>query len=103
MKKIILLINGFQLLHHDLEYAIYIAKKENAILHGLFVYSLIPQEGQNYLFPNDLSLTNSDYTTASDREEIQQLENSEIKVFEDICTNSGVGYAVLKVQENFLD
>ncbi len=103
MKKILFIINGFQLFHNDLNYAIHIAKKENAILHGLFIHSLKPQELEGYLFPNDLSLINTDYTTASDKEEMLQLESAQIKVFEDVCISGGVSYKVQKIHEDFLD
>lgn len=103
MRKILFIINGFQLFHNDLNYAIHIAEKEKAVLYGLFVQSLRPQEEENYSFPNDLNLTDTEFTKESDKEEMLQLESAQIKVFEDTCGSGGVNYKIQKIHENFLD
>jgi hypothetical protein len=103
MKKIIFIINGFQLFHNDVEYAIQIAKREKAVLYGLFVHSLKPQEEEDYSFPNDLNLTDTDFTKESDKEEMLQLESAQVKVFEDTCNSGGISYKIQRIHENFLD
>jgi hypothetical protein len=103
MKKVLIIINGLQLFHNDLNYAIHIVKKEKAVLHGLFVHSLEPQEPEGYSFPNDMNLTNTDYTIESDRQEMLRLENAQIKLFKDVCASGGVNCKSHSIHTNFLD
>jgi nucleotide-binding universal stress UspA family protein len=103
MKKIIMVINGFQLFHNDLDYAIHIAKKEKATLCGLFVHSLIPKELEGYALVSDINLAGTNFDQELEGEELLQRENAQIKLFEDVCIKRGVRFISQPINENFLD
>ncbi|MCU7549286.1 universal stress protein [Chitinophagaceae bacterium LB-8] len=103
MKKILIIINGFQLFHNDLNYAIHLAKTEKAVLHGLFVHNLKLQEVEGYAFPSDINLTDTNFSIESEREELVKLQSAQVKLFEDICSSGGVSFKSQLIHENFLD
>jgi nucleotide-binding universal stress UspA family protein len=103
MKKILMIINGFQIFHNDLNYAIHIAKKEKAVLHGLFVHNLKLHEGEEYAFPSDINLTDTNFSNESEREELLKLQNAQVKLFEDVCTSGGIRFKSQPIHDNFLD
>ena len=103
MKKILFIINGFQLFHNDLKYAIHIAEKEKAVLHALFVHNLNPQEVEGYAFPSDINLTAKNFNIESERAELVKLQSAQVKLFEDICSSGRVSFKSQLIHEDFLD
>lgn len=103
MKKILVINNDYHVPQSALDFAIQIAKKEKATLYGLFVQSLQNKDAEDYLFPSDINLTDTDFTKATDKQENLQFEETNIQLFSDICSSSGVPYKTHPIHAAFLD
>ncbi|MBD0280183.1 MAG: universal stress protein [Flavisolibacter sp.] len=103
MKKILVIINDYHLPQPVLDCALHIAKREKASLFGLFIKNLKLSDSESYLFPSDINLTDTDFTTETDEQESLHLEDAQLKVFKDACAAEGVPSYTHRIHTNYLD
>jgi hypothetical protein len=103
MKKILLLINDYNLPQSALNFAIKIALHENTSIFGIFVQSLQYSDEESYFFPGDINLTDRDLTTATDKDEHLQFLKTSISLFSDTCTAANVTCKTHTINSNHLD
>lgn len=94
MKNILLILNATLAPPHVIDAAINIAKSNSSLLHTLFVHYHGDLEGYNYLFPNDLSLTQNRLTGRSVAEEDAELIEGQVRLFKDECESAGVDFFI---------
>lgn len=91
-------MNGTFVRQHIMNAAIAVAKTTHSRLHAYFVRHDSSHPQFDYLFPNDLSLTQNILTGKSIAEEDKELVNMHTRLFVDACTEAGVPYML--EQEN---
>jgi len=94
MKKALVIMNGVYLNNAIIESAVNIAKSSSSTLHAFFLTQEAGAAEGDYLFPNDLSLTQNEVTGNSIREENAALLNDNIKLFQGLCGESEVQYTI---------
>jgi hypothetical protein len=102
MKKILVLINDYNVPTTALNYAIKLAVQDDATLFGIFAQTL-KYSDDSYLFPNDINLTDKDLTAATDDDEHLQVLDSSIKLFTNTCEASNVSFKTHTITTNHLD
>src|SRR5688572_21010710 len=90
MKKILIVFNGIHFPAAAVSQATQMAREDGSLLYGIFINSLKLKQGLGYLFPNDLALTETNYTGESSEEEGRHLVASQIKRFEEECAIAGI-------------
>jgi hypothetical protein len=103
MKKILLLINDYHLSQSALNFTVKIALHANATIFGIFVQSLQYSDGESYLFPSDINLTDKDFTAATDKEEHLQFLKTSISLFSNTCAAANISFKIHSVNNNYLD
>lgn len=103
MKKILIIINSFHFSKPILDYAIYIAKKEKAILYGLFLQNQHEAGSEGYPFPSDIGMTETGISNETGSVEMKKVEDAVVKVFEDACIVGGINFNICIIGENYLD
>jgi len=91
MKKILLLINDYKVPATALSFALKLALQNEATLFGIFAQSL-KYSDEGYLFPGDITLTDTDLTTAKDEDEHLQFLDTSMKLFADACEAANVSF-----------
>ncbi len=102
MKKMLLLINETGVPYHVMDFAVQLVKHEHYKIYGIFIGSLKPDD-DSYPFPNDINLTDTDFTSATYTEEAEQLQQAQINVFENICKTEGLDFDVQIVRKSIID
>lgn len=102
MKKMLLLINETGVPYHVMDFAVQLVKQEHYKLYGIFIGTLKPDD-DSYPFPNDINLTDTDFTSATYTEEAEQLQQAQINVFENICKTEGVDFDIQIVRKSIID
>ncbi len=103
MKKIAVINNDFQVPQRALDYAISIARHTEATIFGLFIHNLKYRDNEGYGFPNDMNLTDTDFTEASDEQEHLKYEQTAIAAFSKRCEAEHISYQAIPIHENHLD
>jgi hypothetical protein len=103
MTKILLLFPNYSLPQPVVDFGLQLARQQEVTLHGLFVNHLTPASRETYPFPNDIDSLDTDFTRASDEEENQRLEDSQVQVFETYCRDAAVRYEIKRIHHRHLD
>ncbi len=103
MKKIVVAFNDFSLPVHVMNCAIEMAALHGATLVGLVMNSLEPVSGETYPWPNDIDLTDRDFTKETDVQENLRLERSITTLFKNACADAGIPFYIQEVHKNHLD
>ncbi len=102
MKKILIIFNDYHMPASVVDYAIQLAQQRGATLFGLFVQSL-EYHDDSYFYPNDMNLTDTDLTAASDKEEHLQFLSNSTQSFADRCTAAGTPFATHVINTEYID
>lgn len=94
MKKALVIMNGVYPNHAIIASAVNVAKLSSTTLHAFFLTQESGSPEGDYLFPNDLSLTQNEVTGNSIREENTVLLDDNIKLLQALCAEHGVEYFV---------
>jgi nucleotide-binding universal stress UspA family protein len=94
MKMALAVINGLFPNHHFIHSICNIAKSTSSTLHAFFLTHDTKSPEFDYLFPNDLSLTQNRLTGKTFDQENLELLNANIKIFTDACNNKGVKFII---------
>ena len=92
MKNVLLIFNDVHSPETVLSFIKKNLKTSDFLFHGIFIKRLHTDQAFNYNFPNDLSATAVDYTSASDAEESYSLLKSYQQYFEDECQLQNIKY-----------
>jgi hypothetical protein len=94
MKKALVIMNGVYLNHAIIGTAVNVAKLSATTLHAFFLTQESQSVQGDYLFPNDLSLTQNEVTGKSIEEENTILLDDNIKMFKALCDEHDVQYVI---------
>ena len=89
MKKILVVFNGTNYPSHVPEFALLLADGGYALLQPVFIQPVHVSEGQ-YLFPNDLSLSQSSYTKEDEESADLHALEANRRLFTDSCQSKNV-------------
>jgi hypothetical protein len=103
MKKILILIGKPGVSHHVMDFIADCAKQEQIKVSGLFMTSLTKADEDNYPFPSDINLAESDHSKQTDAEEAKFKEETNMNVFESACKAAGLNCDIKKIHEDYLD
>jgi nucleotide-binding universal stress UspA family protein len=103
MKKIVVAFNDFSLPVRVMDCAIEMAALHGATLVGLFMNSVEPVSGETYPWPNDINLTDKDFTKKTDTQEKLRLEQSITTLFKNACVDADIPFHIQEVHKNHLD
>jgi hypothetical protein len=94
MKKAMVIMNGSFANHAIITSAVNLAKHDKTILHAIFLQHDTKTLESDYLYPNDLALTQNRLTGKSIEEENAALVNANIWLFIDVCEQQKVSYII---------
>ena len=94
MKKAMVIMNGSFANHAVITSAVNLASHDKTILHAIFLQHDTRSLESDYLFPNDLALTQNRLTGKSIEEENAALVNANIRLFIDVCDQQKVPYII---------
>ena len=90
MKKVLIVFNGVSYPGHVLDFAIKIAGIGSSLLHAVFMKPLHADEGMQYPFPNDLSLTEDKFSKLEEEQtDIKVIEGNK-KIFKNDCAAGNI-------------
>ena len=98
MKKILVAFNANNYSNSLSEFAIKIARKDNSIIHAVFLAPSLAPVAQ-YPFPNDLPLASSLVSNEEMIKETQDLNDVHVQLFKHDCTNASIDCTI----ENSID
>jgi len=101
MKKILLLINDYQIPATALSFAVNLAVLNEATLFGIFAQSC-KSEDDSYLFSSSKNLTQKDYIIATNENEHVLLLDTGMKLFAATCKASNVIFKAHTINSNHL-
>jgi len=102
MKKILVLINDYKVPEKALNLAIKLAVQKQSTLFGIFTQSL-KYTGEGYLFPSDITLTDTDVRTATDEDEHLHLLDTSMKSFSESCEAANVSFKTHSLSSKHLE
>src|SRR5688500_16603575 len=94
MKKALVIMNGVYPNHAVITSAVNVAKLSPTTLHAFFLTQESGSPEGDYLFPNDLSLTQNNVTGDSIREDNTALLDDNINLLKALCEREGIQYLV---------
>ncbi|MEO5889637.1 MAG: universal stress protein [Ferruginibacter sp.] len=102
MKKILVLINDYNVPATALNFAVKLALQTEATLFGIFAQS-IKYSVDNYLFPSDMNLSDKDIIPAKDEDEHLKFLNIGMKLFAEACEAENVSFKTHSISTNHLE
>ncbi|MEO5998084.1 MAG: universal stress protein [Chitinophagaceae bacterium] len=104
MKKILLLINNYEMQDHVMHFVSRLAKIENVKINCLFLGRLKPDEGEEgRIFPGTINSGDQYLTKETNADQRQHPEKYQVKKIEDFFKAEGLSFYTQIVLKNYLD